>query len=73
MSVIQEIEAKIKQERQERMYQEDYTRTMEREYQRLERERAIRVQADKEKAISEMTEFKEYMQAYERDSAKFNF
>jgi hypothetical protein len=57
----------------ERLYQEDYTRTMEREYQRLERERAIQVQADKERAVSEMQEFNEYMLAYERDSAKFGF
>jgi hypothetical protein len=59
--------------RMERLYQEDYTRTMEREYQRLERERAIQVQADKERAVSEMQEFNEYMLAYERDSAKFGF
>ena len=73
MSVIQEIEAEIKQKRKERLYQEDYTRTMEKEYQRLERERAIRVQADKAQAIRDKAEFEEFMQAYKRDSAKFNF
>ena len=73
MSVIQEIEAKIKQERKERLYQEDYTCTMEKEYQRLERERAIRVQADKAQVIRDKAEFEEFMQAYKRDSAQFNF
>lgn len=73
MSVIQEIEAKIKQKRQERLYQEDYTCTMEKEYQRLERERAIRVQADKAQAIIDTAEFEEFQQAYERDAVKFGF
>lgn len=62
MSVIQEIDAKIKQKRQERLYQEDYTRTMEKEYKRLEEER-----------IAEEKEYEEYQLAYDRDSAKFGF
>lgn len=59
--------------RMERLYQEDYTRTMEKEHKRLEEERLAKEQAQKEQAEREQREFEEFMADYERDSAKFNF
>lgn len=73
MDIFKRIEMEVKHKRQEWLDQEDYERTMEREYQRLERERAIKVQADKANAVREEQTYAEYMREYERDSAKFGF
>lgn len=59
--------------RMERLDQEDYTRTMEREYRRMEEERLAKERAEMEQVQKEQQEYEEYLQAYERDSAKFGF
>ena len=73
MSIFKCIEMAVKQRREERLYQEDYTRTMKREYKRLEEERVAKEQAQKEQEEMEQKIYEEYLLEYERDSIRLGF